>query len=440
MRRLTLACVGLVLCAAGATQLFAASPQTAAATKATDYIRTLQNSDGGFPDFGATSSPGATIEAEFAFAATGVNPASVLKGGKSPANYLAGQAATYSATAGGAAKLVVGIATMDLDPTSFGGVDVLSAMEANYNAGTGKYGDDLFAQSLYMLAERSLARPVPAAAVTYTASLQGVDGGWEDCCAFGEDTNTTALVIRALITSGVAPSDAHIVNGLAYMKASQQADGGFPYAAPGASDPDSTAYGIQAIVAAGQSVDAGGAWDAGGGKTPLSALVSFQNPVTGALQYFGSDSAFATYQGVPGLMLDAYPEQQVYAPGATATASPSATSTSTRTPTATSTASPTPTATPTPVTPTATATAAHPTNTPAPAATATPMPATPTSVTVTGALATATRVSTTLGASRLPAAGGSAGGADPPRAIALLLAGGALLLAAGAGIGRQLRT
>jgi hypothetical protein len=313
LRRLTLACVGLVLCATGATQLFAASPQTTAATKATDYIRTLQNSDGGFPDFGATSSPGGTIEAEFAFAATGVNPKNVLKGGKSPADYLATQAATYGATAGGAAKLVVGLATMDVNSTSFGSINPLAVMESYYNSGTGQYGSGLFDQSLYMLAERSLARPVPAAAVTYTESLQGMDGGWEDCCAFGEDTNTTALVIRTLITSGVAPSNAHIVNGLAYLKASQQADGGLPYAAPGASDPDSTAYGIQAIVAGGQSVDAGGAWDAGGGNTPLTALVSFQNPVTGALQYFGTDSPYATYQGVPGLMLDAYPEQQVYA-------------------------------------------------------------------------------------------------------------------------------
>jgi len=253
IRRLTLACVGLALCAAGATQLFAAGPETTAAGKAGDYVRTLQNSDGGFPDFATTSTSGATIDASFAFASLGVDPRTVETAGKSPADFLSSQAAAYSASsAGAAAKLVLGIATLNLDATSFGGIDALTLMEANYNTATGQYGTDLFAQAYFMLAEAALHRPVPAAALTYVKSLQKVDGGWEDCCGFGEDTNTTALVARALIAAGVAPSDQHIVNALTYLKASQQADGGFPYAAPGDSDPDSTAFVIQAIVAAGQ--------------------------------------------------------------------------------------------------------------------------------------------------------------------------------------------
>ena len=314
IRRFTIVCVSVALCAAGVTQLFAAGPQTNAATKAIVYVEGLQNTDGGFPDFAAASSPSATIEAEFAFAAVGVNPATIRKGGMSPADYLATQAVSYSGTPGGAAKLVIGIAMMDLDATSFGSIDALAAMEASYNTGTGQFGSDLFAQSLYMLAERSLARPVPPLAVTYLEAQQHVDGGWEDCCGFGEDTDTTALVMRALIASGVPAADTHIVKGLAYLKASQQSDGGFPYSAPGASDPDSTAYSLQAIVAAGENINAGGPWDAGAGKTPLTALASLQNPANGALQYFGSDSAFATYQGVPGLMLSAFPEQQLYGP------------------------------------------------------------------------------------------------------------------------------
>lgn len=314
IRRLTLACVGVALCVAGAAQLFAASPDTVAAGKGTAFLRTVQNSDGGFPDFGGASTASGTIEAEFAFAATSVNPKTVRKAGKGPAEYLSTQAVSYSSTPGGAAKLVLGLATMDFPATSFGTINPLAVMEANYHPGTGAYGTDLFAQSLYMLAERSLARPVPAAAVTYTESLQGIDGGWEDCCGFGEDTNTTALVLRALIAAGVPSSDTPVVNGLAYLKASQQTDGGFPYAAPGSSDPDSTAYGLQAVVAAGGNLDAGGHWDAGGGNTPLTALASFQNPTTGALRYFGSDSILATDQGVPGLMLDAYPEQHVFPP------------------------------------------------------------------------------------------------------------------------------
>jgi len=309
IRRLTLACVGFALCAAGAAQLFAADPESAAALDATDYIRTLQNTDGGFPDFGSGSSASATLEAVFAFAATGVDARTVQNGGQGPDDYLASQAAAYSGSAGGAAKLVAGLAAMDIDPTSFGGVGVLAAMESNYVAATGKYGDDVFAQSLFMLAKAALDQPVPAAAADYLQSLQQADGGWEYCCGWGTDTNTTSLAVRALIAAGVPAGDPDIAEAITFLHGSQQADGGFPYAAPGSSDPNSTAYVIQAIVATGQSAEGGGTWDLGGGANPLAALAGFQNPATGALQYFGSDSPFATYQGVPALMLSAFPEQ-----------------------------------------------------------------------------------------------------------------------------------
>lgn len=427
MRRLALVCAGMALCAAGVTQLFAAAPDTVAATRATGYIRTLQNTDGGFPAFAAASSPGATIDAVFAFAATGIDPKTVTHSGSgaSPDDYLSAQAATYSGSPGGAAKLVLAVATLDLSAASFGGIDALAVMEANYNPATGQYGGDLFVQALFMLAEASLSRSVPAAAIAYLKSLQQASGGWDG--GFGTDTNTTSLAIRALIAAGVAPADADISEAIVFLHSSQQPDGGFPYdpLSPFGtnSDANSTAFVIQAIVAAGQSLDAGGPWDAGGAKTPLTALLAFQNPVNGALQYFGSDSPFATYQGVPGLMLAAYPEQQTYDPPSTATATSSPTATDTATPSATATRTRTPTATRTPV-PSATAASASATSTPI--------------STVAGAVATRTGVSSAAGAVQLPNTGGGPGGASA-RGLALLLAGGAVLIGAGAGLRRSRR-
>lgn len=429
IRRLTLACVGLALCAAGATQLFAAGPETVAAGKAADYVRTLQQDDGGF-----SSSAGATIDATFAFASTGVDPLTVQTLGKSPADFLTSQAATYSTSAGGAAKLVLGVETLNRDATSFGGIDPLTVMESNYNPATGQYGSDLFAQAYFVLAEAGLHRPVPAAAISFTEGAQKADGGWEYCCAYGEDTNTTALVIRALIAGGVSASDQHIVDGLAYLKASQQADGGFPYIAPGDSDANSTAYGIQAIIAAGQSVGAGGPWDKGAGKTPLSALLAFQNPASGALQYFGADSPFATYQGIPGLMLAAFPERPASEQAATLTAiaptsTASATSTPTRTPSSTpSTAATTPPRTSTP-TPQATASLAS----------ASTAAATSTSIrSVLGESAAPTRASSTLPSTRLPDTGNGASRHSDVQGRLLVLSG-ALALAGAAALRRGAR-
>ena len=421
-RRLTLACVGIALCAAGATQLFAAGPETTAAGKAGDYIRSLQNSDGGFPDFATTSTSGATIDASFAFASLGIDPKTVKTAGKSPADFLASQAPVYSASsAGAAAKLVLGIATLNLNATSFGGINPLAVMEANDMPATGQYGTDLFAQAYFILAEAALKRTVPPASVSYVESLQRVDGGWE---LFGEDTNTTALVVRALIAAGVPSGDQHIVNGLAYLKASQQADGGFPYIAPGDSDPDSTAFVIQAIVAAGQSAEPGGPWEKSAGKTPLTAMLSFQNQTNGALQFFGTDSAFATYQGIPGLMLDAFPEQHTFTQEPTATATRTQTPTSTST--ATSTSSPTPSATSTPRPHTATATST-PATAPSLAATAVRS--------VLGDVATPARTSPVLPSTRLPSTG-SGPATESGISGSLLLLGGVLALAGSLAIRR----
>ncbi len=422
IRRLTLACVGFALCAAGAAQLFAAGPESAAALHATNYIRSLQNTDGGFPDgFSAGSSSSATLEAIFGFSAYGIDARTVENGGNGPDDYLASQAAPLIASAGGAAKLVAGLAAMDIDPASFGGVDVLASMDSNYDAATGKYGDDVFAQSLFMLAKAALGQSVPAASVDHLQSLQRADGGWEYCCGWGTDTNTTSLAVRALIAAGVPAGDPDIAEAIASFHNSQQADGGFPYAASGSSDPNSTAYVIQAIVAVGQSAEAGGSWDLAAGANPLAKLAGFQNPTTGALQYFGSDSPFATYQGVPALMLSAFPEHfdpDAAEASATATASPTPSPTATSSATATS--SPTFTST---ASPSAAATRAR---TPTSARTAIP------SASAASVSATGPPISTVAGAVQLPNTGDRSGDVSARGLMMLALAlSGVSLAAAG---------
>lgn len=344
IRRSLLLVPALALCALAATQLFAATPHIAEADRALTYIRSIQHSDGGFPSF-TDSSAGSTIDASFAFAAAGIDPKTVTTNGKSPADYLAAQTTAYSATDGGAAKLVLGIETLRLDPQDFAGVDVLGAMDTHYDTGTGAYGDDVFAHALFILADVSAGRPVPANAITWLQGAQLTSGGWEDCCAFDADSNTTAMAILALVAAGVPPSDSDIIDALGYLHTAQTIDGGFAFNATSESDPNSAALVIQALVAAGQSIDAGGPWDKASGATPLAALVAFQNATTGALQYAGVDSAFATYQGVPALLLVAFPQQQpfvtstVTAGALTATPSPAPTaSLISRSPVATSTA------------------------------------------------------------------------------------------------------
>ncbi len=310
MRRFLVACLALTAVVAASTQSFAAEPQMDAADNAVSYIDGIQNADGGFPGFSPSSSAGSTLDAVFALSAAGVDPKSVTNGGLGPDDYLATQAPAFSASSpGSAAKLVQGVLTMDLDETNFGSINPLAVMHSNYTPGTGAYGTDTFAQSQYILALDAAGLPIPPLAVTYLASLQLGNGSWEYCCGFGGDTNTTALAIRALTAGGVVPADPDIVAGIAFLMANQEADGGFPYLLSFGSEPNSTGFVTQALVAVGQNIDAGGPWDKGVGLTPQAFLLGSQDPTTGALEYFGNDDAFATYQGLPGLTLAAFPEQ-----------------------------------------------------------------------------------------------------------------------------------
>ena len=306
-RRLLVLATALALLA-GVTLAVAVEPETEAADAAVDYIESLQNPDGGFPAFGEESSPGSTLDAVFAFVAAGRDPTAVTTEGSSPADYLAAQADTYSVDAGAAAKLMLGVAIMGLDPSEFGELDLPSVLEGHLaeDPSTGVYGLDLFDQALYILALTAAGEPVRPAAVDYLRSLQQDDGGWEFSPGSGSDSNTTAIALQAVIAPGILTDDLNVTPALRYLHDVQNTDGGFGFLPDADSDPGSTAFVIQALAAFHEDIGPLGPW-AQGGNTPMDALLAFQNPETGAFQFAGEDSPFATYQAVPALMLAPFP-------------------------------------------------------------------------------------------------------------------------------------
>jgi hypothetical protein len=321
-RLLALAAASALLGAIIAHQpVTAATPETSAANAAVQYIKSLQNSDGGFPAFGADSTAGSTVDVVLALVSAGIDPTTVKSHDKSPLDYLSTQAATYAAAPGGAAKLALGLSAMGQGTASFGGVNLSSMLSANVNGTTGAYGNDMFAHVLYVLALENAHRSVANNVIEHLTSAQVSDGGWEFQPAAGTDSNTTAMALQALLGNGVSPGDAAITRGLAFLRSAQNADGGFTFVAGSDSDPNSTALAIQALVAAGESIDAGGPWDRGG-HTPMAALLSFRNATTGALQFGGADSPFATYQAVPALMLAPFPDLRTRVLAAAATPTP----------------------------------------------------------------------------------------------------------------------
>jgi len=324
MRRLLICLFALALIAGQAAAALAQA--TAPADAALAWMRTQQQPDGSFPGFG----PGESADAVLAFAAAGQDPTRVTRDGRSALDYLATQAASYGASSpGAAAKLVLAAVAAGQDPTSFGGTNLLELIGAGYDPASGQYGADVYGHALALIATRAVGASPPPAAVRRLLDLQLADGGWsfDGAAATGSDTNTTSLAVQALV--GQRQADGARARAIAYLKGQQNDDGGFPYAQGSpfgnASDANSTAAVIQAILAAGED-PAGATWTRGG-QTPLAALAALQN-ASGALRYQASqpdDNALATYQAVPALLRRSLPVTTATVPGAAALLAPAAT-------------------------------------------------------------------------------------------------------------------
>ncbi len=165
-------------------------------------------------------------------------------------------------------------------------------------------GDNAWA----VLGALSLGDTPPAAALDHLRSLALANGAWEWSPGWGADTNSTSLALQALIGSGEAITSSSVISGLAWLKLAQNADGGFPYS-PGpqaGSDSNSTAYVVQALIAAGEQVD-GPAWQPSG-NSPVDFLLARQQE-NGAMEWqvgTGPD-VLATQQSVAALLRRPFP-------------------------------------------------------------------------------------------------------------------------------------
>lgn len=260
------------------------------------WVQAQQQADGSFAGFG----PGDTADAIVALVAGGEQP---------PANavtYLAGQAASYgTSSAGATAKLILAAVAAGRDPLNVGGVNLARQLGTTYDPATGQYGADVYGHALALLAIKAMGVQPPAAAIDRLIALQLRDGGWsfDGAAATGSDTNTTSLAVMAL--AGHARAADALSAARTYLRGQQNPDGGFPYsqtsAFGNASDANSTAAVVQAILALGEDPNAA-PWRQGD-ATSLKALVAFQNQ-SGAFRYqdaMPDDNALATYQAIPAI-------------------------------------------------------------------------------------------------------------------------------------------
>jgi energy-coupling factor transport system substrate-specific component len=164
----------------------------------------------------------------------------------------------------------------------------------------GRIGPNVNSTVWGILALRQAGERAPRAAVRFVLRQQARNGGWAWYLHGQPDSNDTAAAIQALRSAGV--TGVPVRRGLAYLLHLRNRDGGFELTAGRGSDAQSTAWAIQAFVAARKPVP----------KGAFHYLTSLRRP-DGSYRYskrYVTTPVWVTAQVLPALHRRAFPLQQ----------------------------------------------------------------------------------------------------------------------------------
>jgi prenyltransferase/squalene oxidase-like repeat protein len=162
---------------------------------------------------------------------------------------------------------------------------------------SGRIGPNVNSTIWGILALRQAHQPAPRAAVRFVLSQQARSGGWAWYLNGRPDSNDTAAAIEALRSAGVTGKP--VRRGLAYLLRLQNRDGGFELTHGRGSDAQSTAWAVQAFVAAGRAAP----------KGSIAYLLRLRRP-DGSFRYsqrYGTTPVWVTSQVLPALHRQSFP-------------------------------------------------------------------------------------------------------------------------------------
>jgi hypothetical protein len=266
--------VGLRAAAIVAAALVAASPSASGVA----FLQSRQVSDGGFAEAGGSAYPQLTAWAVLGLRASGADP------GRDADRYLAAHEAGLAS-----APDIALVALAERDPAT-----LLARLHAMQRP-SGSIGRLVNGTAWAVLAFRAAGQPVPKQTIRWLLSRQTRAGGWGWSGA--PDSNDTAAVVEALRAAGVRGRP--IRRALAYLLRYRNGDGGFELTLGRGSDAQSTAWVVQAFVAAGKPPPRGA----------LAYLRRLQRP-DGSFRYsrrYVTTPVWVTAQVLPALAAKAFP-------------------------------------------------------------------------------------------------------------------------------------
>lgn len=303
MNRLARFCVAAMMLPSVAFTAAPAAAPSAGVAEAVSWLQSQQGQDGGFSNGVSDGSDlPTTADAVVALVSAGEIPSRQTSGGHSPMDYLAEAAGQLGpADAGKVAKLVLAVRAAGGTAYDFAGQDWVKMLQRGWDPGSGLYANDVYSGALVLLALHAAGAGIEGQAVNGLLRYRLADGSFSfngDPTPGSGDSNTTALVLQALVAAG-AGSDS-LAPSLTYFRAKQNPDGGWTYQKPSpygeATDANSTALVLQALVAAGESPEDWG--------DPVQILLGLQSDDGGLA--FNADTPgvnlLATIQAIPALV------------------------------------------------------------------------------------------------------------------------------------------
>jgi energy-coupling factor transport system substrate-specific component len=218
------------------------------------YLTGAQNSDGGFGAArGVASGELYTAWAAIGLAASGRDPLSVRRTGRSPLDYMRSQVSTLSGV-GDVERTILAARACGASAYSFAGYDLVAEMLRG-RARDGSFGEqaNLTAFAIFALIAvgHSPRYPLIRQATGWLERQQNGDGGFGFATrGTGSDVDDTAAVVQALFDAGAR--DARVRSAASgYLLRAQNPDGGYPQRARGQSNAQSTAWAAQGLLATG---------------------------------------------------------------------------------------------------------------------------------------------------------------------------------------------
>jgi hypothetical protein len=192
------------------------------------FLQAQQGADGGFADVGGTADAALTSWAALGLAAAGAD---------------AGKAQEFLHAHEDGLRVQTDIALAAMAETVAGDEHLIARLSVRPTRLTN-------AAIWTILAYRQAGRPAPPALVDAVRARQHRNGGWAWLKGGKPDSNDTAVALQALRAAGVGGRP--IVRGLVALRTFQTGEGGFELAHGRGADAQSTAWAIQAFLAAEQ--------------------------------------------------------------------------------------------------------------------------------------------------------------------------------------------